>query len=155
MIAMAKKFAWNKICAPPALTYPVGAPLLLLAIAIAFSAHATHHYTEKQLDALATRVGKVFWIVTVHPEGPSFLSNAAADAPSFQADAGPFEIIELVGRRDKNPYYKVRFESGKEGYIRPEDFFEAFNVTIMTVDPHHTSFEILASRPHNSTAALL
>jgi hypothetical protein len=135
MIAKAKKFAWNKICAPPALKYPVGASLLLLAIAIAFSAHATHHYTEKQLDALAARVGKVFWVVTVDDQGPSFLSNPAADARSFHAEAGPFEIIEVVGRKNKNPYYKVRFESGKEGYIRPEDFREAFNVTIMTLDP--------------------
>lgn len=135
MIAMAKSSARNRICAPPALKYPVGASFLLLAIAIAFSTYATHHYTEKQLDALESRVGKVFWVVTAHPQGPSFLSNPAAGARSFHAEAGPFEIIELVGREDKNPYYRVRFESGKEGYIRPEDFREAFNVTIMTVDP--------------------
>jgi hypothetical protein len=135
MIAMDKSSAWNRICSPPALKYPVGTSFLLFAIAIAFSAHATHHYTEKQLDALAARVGKVFWVVTVDDQGPSFLSNPAADARSFHAEAGPFEIIEVVGRKDKNPYYRVRFESGKEGYIRPEDFREAFNVTIMTLDP--------------------
>jgi hypothetical protein len=132
---MASIFSWIRICKPPAVKYFVGACFLLLVIALTFSAHATHHYTEKQLDALATRVGKVFWVVRVGSESPSFLSDPAADARSFHAEAGPFEIIELVGRQAKNPYYRVRFESGKEGYIRPEAFHEAFNVAIMTVDP--------------------
>lgn len=135
MIAMANIFTWIRFCAPSALKHLVGASFLLLVIAIAAPAHATHHYTEKQLNALATHVGKVFWVVTVDNQSPSFLSNPAADAPSFQAEAGAFEIIELVGRQAKNPYYRVRFESGKEGYIRPEAFREAFNVTIMSVDP--------------------
>lgn len=135
MIAMANIFAWIRSCAPSALKYVVGASFLLLVIAIASSAHATHHYTEKQLDALATHVGKVFWVVTVDNQSPSFLSNPAADARSFHAEAGPFEIIAVIGRQAKNPYYRVRFESGKEGYIRPEAFREAFNVTIVSVDP--------------------
>lgn len=124
-----------RACKSPRLEYFLGAFLLSAMIGSAFSAHASHHYTEKQLDALATRVGKVFWVVAVDNHSPSFLSNPAADARSFHAEGEAFEIIELVGRKAKDPYYRVRFDSGKEGYIRPEAFREAFNVTIMTVDP--------------------
>ena len=119
----------------PAPKYFLGAFWLSTLMAIALPAQATHHYTEKQLDALATRVGRVFWVVAVDPQSPSFLSSPAADASAFRAGDEAFEIVELVGRKAKDPYYKVRFESGKEGYIRPETFREAFNVTIVTVDP--------------------
>jgi len=41
----------------------------------------------------------------------------------------------MVGWKAKNPYYRVKFESGKEGYIKPETFHEELNLTILTVDP--------------------
>jgi hypothetical protein len=92
--------------------------------------------TDKQLEALATRVGRTFWIAAVNNRTPSFLSKPAPNASSFRAPANEsFEITELVGWKARNPYYKVRFDSGKEGYIRPEAFHEEFNMTILTVDP--------------------
>jgi hypothetical protein len=97
---------------------------------------ASNHYTEKQLNALETRVGKVFWISPVEEKLPSFVTSPASDAPAFASRANEsFEITHLVGRKAKNPYYKVRFESGKEGYIHAQAFHEQFNSTIVTVDP--------------------
>jgi hypothetical protein len=88
------------------------------------------------LDALATRVGKSFWVKSVDGKSPLFLTAPAANAASFRAeDNQSFEIVELTGRANKNPYYKVKFSSGKEAYIRPEAFYDEFNVTIVTVDP--------------------
>ena len=109
---------------------------LLLGSAEVSVALASRHYTEKQLDALATRIGKTYWIKTNNGRSPSFLSAPRADAPSFQMESSSaFEITELTGRKSNDPYYKVKFDSGKEGYIRPEVFLEGFNDTILTVDP--------------------
>ena len=110
--------------------------LLILLILIAFPASASDRYTDHQLDALATRVGKIYWIVAVKNQTPAFLSSPAANAASFRPPANEsFEIIELVGRQDQNPYYKVKFDSGKEAYIRPEAFLEELNLGIASVDP--------------------
>ena len=112
------------------------AVFLLLLMIGAFPVHASHHYTDKQLDVLAARIGKVFWVTEMDNRTPAFLSSPRVDASSFQANGNEsFEITELVGRKAKDPYYKVKFESGKEAYIRPEAFLEAFNATIVTVDP--------------------
>ena len=93
-------------------------------------------YTDKQLEALAVRVGQTFWISSMDNRTPNILSKPADNASSFRAPANEsFEIVELAGLKARNPYYKVRFESGKEGYIRPETFHEEFNLTILTVDP--------------------
>jgi len=109
---------------------------LLTAFAPIFPTLASHHYTEKQLEALAIRVGKTYWVAMVNNRTPSFLSAPAANASSFRAPANEsFEITDLVGQKAKNPYFKVRFASGKEGYIRPEAFIEEFNMTLLTVDP--------------------
>jgi hypothetical protein len=114
----------------------VHAVLWLFLSGMAFPVHASHHYTDKQLDALATRIGKIYWIVAVNNQTPSFLSSPATNAASFRPNANEsFEITELVGRNDKNPYYKVKFDSGKEGYIQPDVFLEEFNATISAVDP--------------------
>jgi hypothetical protein len=100
------------------------------------TAAASNHYTEKQLAALADRVGKTFWIQEVNGRTPTFLAAAHAGTATFRARAGDsFEIVELVGRKDRNPYYKARFASGKEGYLRPEVILEELNLTLLTVDP--------------------
>jgi hypothetical protein len=97
---------------------------------------ASNHYTEQQINALADRVGRTFWIKEVDGRTPRFFSAPEARAGSFHALAGEsFEIVELVGRKNKNPYYKVKFDSGKEGYLRPEVIFEELNLTLLTVDP--------------------
>jgi hypothetical protein len=97
---------------------------------------ASNHYTDHQLDALASRVGKIYWIVPVKNQTVAFLSNPTANAASFHPQANEsFEIIELVGRQEKNPYYKVKFSSGKEAFIHPDVFLEELNLRITSVDP--------------------
>ena len=99
-------------------------------------AAASNHYTEKQLDALEARVGRIFWISAVEGKLPSFVRSPTGNASSFHPGANEsFEITELVGRKARNPYYKVKFESGAEGYIHAQAFLEQFNATILTADP--------------------
>jgi hypothetical protein len=98
---------------------------------------ASNHYTDQQLDAFATRVGKIYWIVAVKNQTPLFLSSPTANAASFRPQAKEsFEIIELVGRQEQKPYYKVKFDSGKEAFIEPESFLEELNLGIASVDPY-------------------
>jgi hypothetical protein len=116
----------------------VGVMVAVLAadFTIISNAAASRHYTEKQMTVLAERVGRTFWIQEVNGRTPSFLTAPDAAAASFRTRAGDsFEILELVGRKNKNPYYKARFESGKEGYFPPEVFFEELNLTLVVVDP--------------------
>lgn len=110
-------------------------------------AAASNHYTEKQLDALETRVGKTFWISTFEGKLPSFVTSPTSDASVFQpTDNESFEITELIGRKAKNPYYKVKFESGSEGYIHAQSFHEQFNATILTIDPRADEKKALAEK---------
>jgi hypothetical protein len=118
-----------------ALRYWPNSVLLVFFIVTAFPAHASNHYTDHQLDALATRVGRIYWIVAVKNQTPAFLSSPTANAASFRPPNESFEITELVGRKDKNPYYKVKFDSGKEAFIQPEIFLEELNSSIASVDP--------------------
>jgi hypothetical protein len=119
-----------------ALRYWPNSVLLVFLILTAFPAPASDRYTDHQLDALATRVGKIYWIVAVKNQTPLFLSSPTANAASFRPQANEsFEITELVGRQDKNPYYKVKFNSGKEAFIQPETFLEELNLGIAAVDP--------------------
>jgi hypothetical protein len=112
------------------------APLLLFLLSMAGGASASNHYTEKQLDAFTARVGKTFWLSPSAGRVPNFLSSPAGASPSFNpAEDDSFVITELTGRSNKDPYYAVRFESGKVGYIRPELFHEELNLTILSSDP--------------------
>ena len=103
---------------------------------VVVNALATGQYTDKQLEAFETRVGKLYW---VRPQGgkmPTFLSaptSQAATVTPVQNES--FEILELDARSDKEPYYKVKFDSGQLAYIRPEQFHEQFNLTITSIDP--------------------
>jgi hypothetical protein len=96
---------------------------------------ASHHFTDKQLAALASRVGKTFWIAAANGKPPLFLTAPKQGASTFRPEDDSFEITELTGQANKNPYYKVRFQSGKIGYIQPEVFHEEFNATILSIDP--------------------
>jgi hypothetical protein len=114
--------------------------LISLALAVLLysdgAAFASNHFTDRQLEALASRVGKTFWITSVNGKTPVFLTAPAPGAATFRSeDKGSFEIVELTGQAKRDPYYKVRFESGKVGYIQPEMFHEEFNATILTIDP--------------------
>jgi len=97
---------------------------------------ASSHYTQKQLDALAIRVNKTYWVVAVEGKTSPFLTEPSAKASSFGGEVNEsFEITEIVGINAKNPFYKVRFASGKTGYLRPEAFMEEFNLRIVAADP--------------------
>jgi hypothetical protein len=110
--------------------------LLLFFSELNGNALASYHYTDRQMDALAVRVGKTFWLNSPDGKLPGFVSAPSAAAPSIRpGDAESFVITELAGRSSKNPYYTVKFESGKVGYIRPELFHEALNLTILSADP--------------------
>jgi len=96
----------------------------------------SHHYTAKQMEALASRVGQTFWSQPVEGKGPSYATAPAANAKLIRIDAvESFQITALVGQAAKNPYYKIKRENGQEGYISPEQFIEALNLTIVTADP--------------------
>ena len=112
--------------------------LLAVLLCCGSAALASNHYTDKQLEALAGRVGKTFWISGANDKAPSFLTEPSPGAATFRPGENDdsFEITELTGQKIKDPYYKVRFESGKVGYIRPETFHEEFNVKILSQDPH-------------------
>jgi len=46
-----------------------------------------------------------------------------------------FQITALVGGSTQKPYYRVRFASGKEGYVSVDSFLEELNSTLVTQDP--------------------
>ncbi len=118
------------------LHYALGTLLLAVLIGSAFQARASDYYTDHQLDALATRVGRIYWIVAIKNQTPVFLSSPAANAAAFRPkDNESLEITELVGRENKNPYYKVKFSSGREAFISPEAFNEQLNLGIASADP--------------------
>ena len=124
----------------PRFPFPMAAKACSIALALVLgafcSASASNHYTTKQLDALAARVGKIFWLGG--PEGgvPEFLTTPAANSTRFRpASDDSFVISDLTGRAQREPYYVVRFGSGKVGYISPQAFHEALNLTILTADP--------------------
>ena len=97
---------------------------------------ASNHYTKKQIDALASRVGQTFWIEAANGKPPEFYSTASPNGSKFSPAANDsFEILELAGRSTKIPWYRVKFSNGKEAFIRPLVFLEQLNLTILTIDP--------------------
>jgi hypothetical protein len=129
--------------------------VLLILLYLLTPATASNHYTEKQLDALETRVGKVFWISALEEKLPSFVTSPSSDASAFRPTVNEsFEITELVGRKAKNPYYKVKFESGTEGYIHAQAFHEQFNATILTTDPLADERKALAEKNQEEKARI-
>ena len=126
----------SQIRVNPGFAVPDFVLVLIFFFSMFGGALASHHYTDKQLDALAARVGKTYWLSVSDGRLPAFLSSPAATAATFRpAENDSFVITELTGRKNKNPYYAVKFESGKAGYISPERFHEALNLTILSSDP--------------------
>ena len=110
------------------------APLLVVSISLGSS-----QYTKAQLDALASRVGMVYWIASTDGRMPIFLSGPTKTATSLRpGDNESFEIVEIAGDKDNDPYYKVKFDSGKVGFISPPAFLDELNLTILSVDPSAT-----------------
>lgn len=128
---------------------------LLILLFLVTPAAASNHYTEKQLDALEGRVGKIFYISARQEKLPAFLKSPTSGATPFHPAANEsFEITELVGRKARNPYYKVKFESGAEGYIHAQAFHEHFNATILTIDPLADEKKALAEKKQEETARI-
>lgn len=108
----------------------------LLILGLGHPAWPSRHYTAKQMEALAIRVGQTYWSQPVEGKGPSFSAAPVANAKLFRLDAiESFQITSLVGQATKNPYYKIMRENGQEAYISPEQFLEALNLTIVAADP--------------------
>lgn len=108
---------------------------------------ASNHYTERQMDALAVRVGKTFWLDSRAGKLPVFVSAPSQEAPRVHPKVDEsFVIIALTGRADKNPYYAIRFASGQVAYIRPELFQEELNLTIVLADPRAKEKEVVEER---------
>ena len=117
-----------------------------LACANFFPAQAYGQYTTRQLQALSDRVGKTYWVGSAENRKLSVLSAPSAKASSFAAPPDEaFDITELVGQKTRDPFYKIKFASGKEGFIRPDNFLEELNVTILTVDPKADEKRIAAA----------
>ncbi len=93
-----KKIDWGKAICSIVIVWMV----LLTANATVTS---SSQYTDKQLDALASRVGKIFWINPQSAKSPTFLSAPAANAATFNPGRNEsFEITDLAGRANKDPY---------------------------------------------------
>ena len=108
----------------------------LLAWASCPSGQAYGQYTPRQLEALSERIGKTYWATLAENRKLSVLSAPKANAPSFDVPPDEaFEVTEIVGQKTRNVFYKIRFASGKEGFIPPDAFLEELNVRILTVDP--------------------
>jgi len=112
------------------------AVICMLCFLASANALAAGQYTDKQLEAFETRVGKIYWVRSQDGKLPAFLTTPSSEAARFTpAQNESFEVLELYGRANKEPYYKVKFDSGKLAYIRPEEFHEQFNLTITSIDP--------------------
>ena len=112
------------------------AVICMLCFLASANASAAGQYTDKQLEAFETRVGKIYWVRSQDGRLPAFLSTPSSEAARFTPALNEsFEVLELYGRANKEPYYKVKFDSGKLAYIRPEEFHEQFNLTITSIDP--------------------
>jgi hypothetical protein len=110
--------------------------LALAALLFCDGAAIASTYTDKQLEALAGRVGKTYWINAANEKAPSFLTTTRPGATTFRPEENDsFEITELTGQKAKDPYYKVTFQSGKVGYLTPDMFHEEFNAKILSYDP--------------------
>ena len=99
---------------------------------------ASSRFTEKQLEALGRYVGKSYWVVAGESNKPHFLSAPSPAAPSFfPAEKESFQITEMLEGSKQRPYYyyKVTFDSGREGYIDVDSFLEEINSTFATQDP--------------------
>lgn len=108
----------------------------LFSLFLWFGAAHANHYTDMQLEALATRTGKTYWVVAPDGKTPSFLTAPSSRASSFHPEANaPFDLVGLVMGNSHNPYYKARFAHEQFGYVAAEAFLEGLNYSFRTSDP--------------------
>jgi hypothetical protein len=105
-------------------------------------------YTPKQIELYAQYVGKTYWVVE-EAGTPAFHAAPSSAAPSFRPRLKEsFEINEIVGGTAKlpAPYYRVTFDSGKEGFIPVRSLVEQLNAAFVTVDPDRDAKAKLAKK---------
>jgi hypothetical protein len=94
-------------------------------------------YTPKQIEVYAQYVGRTYWVVE-EAGTPAFRTAPSSAAPSFRpALKESFAINEIVGGTAQIPehYYRVTFESGKQGFLPIGSFTQQLNAAFVTVDP--------------------
>lgn len=100
------------------------------------SLRAETRYTEKQIEQFSSYLGKTYWITADKSLQPTFFSAPSADAQTFQpALKEGFELKEIVEKHTEKPYYRVTFESGKEGFIPVTSFLQQLNGALLSIDP--------------------
>jgi len=115
-----------------------GLLLLLPALFFLITGFASSRFTEKQLEAFEKYVGKTYWAVAEEGKRALFFSAPSPSAASFLAELKEsLQITEMVQGAGQRPahYYKVRFGSGRDGYIDVDSFLEGLNLTLVTQDP--------------------
>jgi hypothetical protein len=103
-------------------------------------------YTPKQIELYAQYVGKTYWVVE-EAGTPAFHTAPSSAAPSFRPGLKEsFEINEIVGGTAQVPahYYRVTFESGKQGFIPLGSFTHELNAAFVSVDPDRNAKAKLA-----------
>lgn len=113
--------------------------LLLPAFFFLTTGFASSRFTEKQLEAFEKYVGKTYWAVAEEGKRALFFSAPSPSAPSFLPELKEsLQITEMVQGSGQRAvyYYKVRFGSGREGYIDLDSFLGQLNLTLLTVDPN-------------------
>lgn len=104
-------------------------------------------YTPKQIELYAQYVGKTYWVVEEESQTPAFHTAPSSAAPSFRPGLKEsFAIDEIVGGTAQipTPYYRVTFESGKQGFIPIGSFTQQLNAAFVSVDPDRAAKAKLA-----------
>ena len=115
-----------------------GLLLLLPALFFLTTGFASSRFTEKQLEAFEKYIGKTYWAVAEEGKRALFFSAPSPSAASFLAELKEsLQVTEMVQGAGQRPayYYKVRFGSGRDGYIDVDSFLGELNLTLLTVDP--------------------
>lgn len=111
---------------------------LLSALFCHTTGFASSLFSEKQLEALGKYVGKTYWAIAEDGRRALFFSAPSPSASSFVPEPKEsLRIAEMVQGSAQKPahYYKVRFGSGREGYIDVDSFLRELNATLFTQDP--------------------
>ncbi len=111
--------------------------LLFLSVLFYLSTgYAASRFPEKQLEAFAKRVGNTYWVVEGENPNPLFFFEPSYSASNFHASPKQsFKITGMVEGADERLYYRLRFSSGKEGYISVDSFMQNLNSSLVTRDP--------------------
>ncbi len=110
--------------------------LALPFLAAPHNAFAEPRYTEKQIEMFSSYVGKTYWITTEKNQQPTFYTAAKTSAQTFQpAPKESFEVQEVVDKTSDQPFYRVAFGSGKEGFMPVTVFMERLNASFSAADP--------------------